>query len=132
MSDDGSWIDRLFAAIDRKDTAAFLAFLSPDASFRFGNLDPVHGYPAIAQAVAHFFDALRGLDHRLEDRWLLDDAAIVSGMVTYTRHDGSVLRVPFANVLKLHEGAIRDYRIFADVSALFPPPDAADGARDRT
>lgn len=129
MSDDGSWIDRLFAAIDRKDTAAFLAFLSPDATFRFGNLDPVHGYPAIAQAVAQFFAALRGLSHRLEDRWLLDDAAVVTGMVTYTRHDGSELRVPFANVFRLHQGGISDYRIFADVSGLFPPPDAADRAR---
>jgi hypothetical protein len=49
----------------------------------------------------------------------LPDAAICIGVVTYTRHDGSTLQVPFANVMKLRPGGIHDYRIFTDNSALF-------------
>jgi uncharacterized protein (TIGR02246 family) len=127
VPDDGRWIDQLFAAIDSRDAQAFAAFLSPDARFCFGNQPPVRGREAIAEVVAQFFAALRGLRHRLEERWVLGDAAIVTGIVTYTRHDGSTLSVPFANVFKLREGMISDYRIFADASALFAvPADAAE------
>ena len=121
MGDDGRWIDELFASIDRKDATAFAGFLGTDASFRFGNFPAVQGRDAIVATVAGFFAAVHGLQHRLEDRWQVPDAAIVTGTVTYTRHDGSTLSVPFANVMKLHQGGIQDYTIFVDNSALFPP-----------
>ena len=120
MHRDDGWIDRLFAAIDGKDLAAFAEYLAADASFRFGNSPPVQGRAAISETVGSFFSALRGLKHRVEDRWITTDAAIVAGSVTYARHDGSTLQVPFANILKLQQGRIRDYRIFIDISALFP------------
>ncbi|MGA9334366.1 MAG: nuclear transport factor 2 family protein [Rudaea sp.] len=113
------WVDELFAAIDRKDHEAFVSFLLPDACFRFGNNPPLHGRVAIAAAVAGFFSALRSLCHRIEDRWEMEDAAIVVGSVTYVRHDGGTLEVPFANVFKLGKGGIRDYQIFVDNSTLF-------------
>jgi hypothetical protein len=39
--------------------------------------------------------------------------------VTYTRHDGSTLRVPFANVFKVDAGLVAEYLIFVDVSRLY-------------
>lgn len=119
MNMEGRWIDELFATIDRKDHLAFAAFLLPDALFRYGNSAPVHGRAAIAEVVAGFFSALHGLQHLVEDRWLLRDTAIVTGSVIYTRHDKSQLQVPFANVLKLQEAGIHEYLIFVDNSALF-------------
>jgi hypothetical protein len=41
------------------------------------------------------------------------------GFVTYTRRDGSTLRVPFANVFHLEGGLVTRYLIFIDNSALF-------------
>jgi hypothetical protein len=41
------------------------------------------------------------------------------GQVTYTRHDGSQLSVPFANVLKLDGTRVREYLVFADASTLW-------------
>ena len=125
MSDAGRWIDELFAAIDRRDAAAFAGFLAADGRFRFGNFPPVQGRAAITEAVSAFFGALRGLRHAIEERWLLPDAAVVTGSVTYTRHDGSTLQVPFANVFKLRGSEIRDYVIYVDNSALFAAPAAA-------
>ncbi|MGA8276763.1 MAG: nuclear transport factor 2 family protein [Rhodanobacteraceae bacterium] len=121
METNGRWIDELFAAIDRKDHQAFAAFLAPGACFRFGNHPPVRGRAAIAEATAQFFAAVRALNHRIEERWLLPDTAIVTGAVTYTRHDGSTLDVPFANVLRFGENAVDDYRVFVDDSALLSP-----------
>lgn len=119
MDTEGRWVDDLLAAIDRKDHVAFTEFLSPDASFRFGNGAPIRGRLEIAVAVSDFFLALKTLQHRIEDRWMLPDIAIVTGTVTYTRHDSSVLQVPFANILKLGLAGIHEYLVFVDNSALF-------------
>lgn len=112
-------LERLLATIDAQDAKAFCGFLSPDARFRFGNAPPVVGRPAIEALVAEFFKAIKAVSHRLEDQWRLPDAAICTGTVTYTRHDGSTLQVPFANVMKLRADGICDYLIFTDNSALF-------------
>lgn len=119
MWDDGSWIDELFAAIDRMDAVAFAEFFEPEATFRFGNFPPVSGRAAIAQSTAAIFATLGAVRHYVEERWLLPDAAIVTGTVTYTRLDGSTLQVPFANVMKPRAGKIHGYFIFVDNSALF-------------
>lgn len=121
MDGAGHWIDTLFAAIDRQDTRAFAALLTEDARFVFANSAPVQGRAAIASAVDGFFAALRSLEHRLEARWLLPGVAIVIGEVTYTRHDGSTLQVPFSDLLKYRADGVYDYRIYIDVSRLFTP-----------
>jgi hypothetical protein len=52
------------------------------------------------------------------EHWQSGDTLIMRGQVTYTRHDDSQLNVPFANIFKLRDGLIGDYRIFGDFSAL--------------
>jgi limonene-1,2-epoxide hydrolase len=116
-----AWLDSLFSAIDAMDTSAFVGHLTPDAEFRFGNLPAVHGAEAIAAMVGGFFQGIRGLRHTLHAHWSSGDAVICHGMVTYTRHDGSELTVPFANIMRRDGERAGDYRIFADVSALFAP-----------
>jgi ketosteroid isomerase-like protein len=112
------WIDALFLVIDRKDAAAFAGFLAEDARFRFGNLPAVEGRAAIREFVAGFFAGIRAVSHRVPDVWQADDTVICRGEVTYTRHDGSTLTVPFANVLLMAGDRVRDYRIYMDASAL--------------
>jgi len=112
-------IRQLFAEIDRKHVNGFAAFLARDVSFRFGNAEAIEGHGAVCDAVGAFFDSIRELSHRLE-RILRDGPHIVChGAVTYTRHDGSQLSVPFANLFEMERGLIRDYRIFVDASALY-------------
>jgi limonene-1,2-epoxide hydrolase len=42
--------------------------------------------------------------------------------VIYTRHDGSVVTFPFANVFELRGEKIAAYRIYIDNSSLFASP----------
>jgi len=51
----------LFRSIDAKDSARFVRFLTPDATFRFGNAPAIAGHAAIEQAVAGFFASLKAL-----------------------------------------------------------------------
>jgi ketosteroid isomerase-like protein len=113
------WMTGLFQAIDRRDATAFSGYLSADARFVFGNAPAVCGRAEIEAAVGGFFAAIAGISHTLEDAWLVEGTAICRGTATYIRHDGSQITLPFANVLGLADGQIRDYRIYADTSPLF-------------
>ncbi|WP_430460360.1 nuclear transport factor 2 family protein [Thalassolituus sp. LLYu03] len=112
-------IQALFAAIDRKDADAFSAFLTDDCVFRFGNQPAVSGRADVQAYVTGFFSSVQALSHRIDQRWHTGDAVICHGAVTYTRHDGSLLTVPFCNVLNLAGDLVREYLIFADTSALY-------------
>lgn len=112
-------IKALFAAIDARDLTSFGQFLAPDCAFRFGNQAPVIGLQPVLAHVEAFFASIRAVRHELTTTWACEDALICHGMVTYTRHDGSQLCVPFCNVLKLARGLVREYLIFVDTSLLY-------------
>lgn len=112
-------INALFAAIDAKDINAFAEFLTEDCVFRFGNQEEVEGAEQVQAYVTYFFDSVQALRHDIVQQWETDDGVVCHGFVTYTRHDESLLRVPFCNVLNMRAGRIYEYLIFADTSALY-------------
>jgi ketosteroid isomerase-like protein len=118
---DESWVKRLFAAIDGKDADAFVAFLTEDAVFRFGNAAPVSGRAAIREVLVGFFGSIRALRHQVTESWVLPDVAVAIGQVTYTRLDGSELSVPFADVFKMRKKLVHEYLIYVDASRLYAP-----------
>ena len=109
----------LFESIDHQDLDAFLAFLSENAMFRFGNAEPVKGKASIRDVVHGFFASLKALHHDVHESWDVGNALVCHGMVTYTRHDSSTLTVPFANIMRVEGDLIGEYIIFADVSELY-------------
>lgn len=113
------WLHDLFSSIDRRDAAAFVEFLAPDAVFRFGSAPPVGGRGAIQDAVAAFFTTIAGCRHELERSWADTDTVVCEGEVTYRRHDGSTITLPFANVFELRDRLIGRYSIYADVGPLY-------------
>jgi ketosteroid isomerase-like protein len=119
---DRAWWERLFATIDVGDAAGFVEFLTPDAQFRFNNALAVTGSAAIHAAVVGLTGAIASSRHELLGTWRGTMTAVCEGVVTYTRRDGSVLRVPFVNVLELCGERIACYRFYIDNSALFAPP----------
>jgi ketosteroid isomerase-like protein len=113
------WWDELLVAVDSGDAGRFVSFLTPDASFRFANADCVVGSEAIEVMVAGFFAAIASSRHELIQCWGVAPSVACEGTVTYTRRDGSRLRVPFVNAFDLHGRKIASYRIYIDNSALF-------------
>jgi hypothetical protein len=113
------WWERLFKTIDESNTAGFVGFLTPDAQFRFGNAPMIQGATEIAAAVTGFFGSIRSSQHRLVESWGTSEAAGCEGEVTYTRLDGSVVTVPFANIFQLRGDRVSSYHIYIDISTLF-------------
>ncbi len=117
------WLHALFTAIDAMDTPRFLSFLTDDAMFRFGNLEPCYGKPAIGVAVGAFFASIKACRHEIAESWTHPDSIICHGRVNYTRHDDAQVELPFANVLMRQGDLVRGYLIFADVTPLYAVPD---------
>ena len=113
------WVTNLFQALDTFDADTFASFLTDDAVFVFANAESVRGNLAIRAAVAHFFTTIRAIRHDLREIWALPETVICQGTVTYTRHNGSQLRVPFANIFRMQNGLIRDYLIYVDNSQMY-------------
>ena len=109
----------MFAAIDSKDGAAFAAYLTEDAIFRFGSAPPVQGRDAIQAAVEGFFGTIAGCSHRITNTLRQDDTLVCEGEVTYRRHDGSEITLPFTDVFEYAGELITHYKIYIDVSPLY-------------
>jgi len=111
-------VSSVLRAVDARDAARFCEHLAEDAVFVFGNAAPLKGLPAIRGAVHGFFQGVRALRHVVADAWALDRAIVCRGTVTYTRHDGTTLTVPFANICEMRGPVAAHYQIYVDVSRL--------------
>jgi ketosteroid isomerase-like protein len=109
----------LFASIDAMDTEGFLSFIAEDGLFRFGSSPPVHGHAGIRQAVESFFATFAGLRHEVTCLIREGDRVACEGAVTYTRHDGSTITLPFANIFGLRQGLIGTYHVYIDIAPLY-------------
>lgn len=109
----------LFAAVDAMDTAGFLAKLTETAEFRFGGAPPVQHRPHIGAAVDAFFATIAGLRHELTNVISDGESVACEGNVTYTRHDGTTVTLPFADTFVCDGDLIASYRIYIDIGPLY-------------
>ena len=110
---------KLFASIDAMDTESFLGFIAEDCTFRFGSSPPITGRDGIRASVNDFFSMFAGLRHDLFHVIADDNGIVCEGEVTYTRHDGSEITLPFADAFELEGNLIAHYRIYMDINPLF-------------
>ena len=109
----------LFASIDAMDTERFLSFIHEEGTFRFGSSPPVQGHAGIRQAVEGFFETFAALQHELRVLIRNGDRIACEGEVTYTRHDGGKVTLPFANFFGLRDGLIGTYHVHIDIAPLY-------------
>jgi len=114
-----NWLEQLFRTIDDNDADAFVQFMTPDCVYRFGSTAALEGHAAIREATVAFFATIDGLSHTLHRTWQDEDSVVCEGSVTYRRHDGSEVTVPFCNVFVMSDGLIHRYSIYADLNPLY-------------
>ncbi len=112
-------LDSLFAAIDAKDTDTFLSFLTDDAVFRFGSAPSVTGQDAIREGVDGFFSSIAGSRHSIGNVIESGATLVSEGEVTYRRHDGSEITLPFTNVFEISGDLVSHYKIYIDIAPLY-------------
>jgi len=109
----------IFADIDAFDPDKFVAHLTPDATFRFANADPVTGRAAVKEAVAGFFSSIAGLTHHILNVYEVGDIVIAQINVEYRRLDGKSVTVPNADILVFDGDLVRDWQIYIDVTPVY-------------
>lgn len=112
-------IGGLFDAIDAKDAAAFVGFLTDDAVFCFGSAPPVRGRAAIEAAVDGFFGSIAGCSHSVGKTLRSGSTVVCEGEVTYRRHSGTEITLPFADILDYDGDHIAQYKIYMDIGPLY-------------
>jgi SnoaL-like domain len=109
----------IFSDIDSFDPSKFVAHLTDDVVFRFGNGDPVIGREAVAAAVGGFFTTIAGLKHQIKNIWQVEDVAIAQIDVEYTRLDGKVVVTPNADILEFEGALVKSWQIYIDLAPVY-------------
>lgn len=124
----------VFAAIDSFDPENFVAHLTDDVVFRFGNADPQVGNAAVKDGVSGFFSTISGLTHHILDVWDVgSDTTVVRVEVEYRRQDGETVYTPNIDVLKWRGDKVYDWQIVIDIAPVYAPIDEVpDAVRRRT
>jgi ketosteroid isomerase-like protein len=124
MMTDRSWYDGILDAVDNRDAAGFVAYLTDDATFQWGAREPVSGTDAVQAYVEAFLDMFDGTKHVLFETLESGDTRVCRGEVTYFMKDGREIPTPFCNVFHMEDGKIKDYLIHIDPSPLAEPGEA--------
>jgi ketosteroid isomerase-like protein len=119
----------MYALVDRMDPDELVSCFTEDGSFRFGNAEPVVGRSAIREAVAAFFSTIDGMRHDItgiwRGKWEQGEVYSVEAEVSYTRKDGSEVKLPVTSTLRIKGDLVQDWRVFMDVSPLYAEGGAA-------
>ena len=90
-----NFIKDVFAVVDSKNGKALADMITEDGIFRFANIPVVQGRQSITDFLDNFFKSIKDISHDQLEDWKIGDTRFATGRVTYTRHDGSTLSVPF-------------------------------------
>jgi hypothetical protein len=94
----GDHLRKMFGTFDAQDVSALVGFVTDDVRLRLGNAAPVHGKPALVEAVNAFTASVAGFRHEFLNIWSDGDALIAEFDVHYIRLDGGQVTVPCCNV----------------------------------
>jgi len=109
----------IFADIDAFDPDKFVAHLTEDVTFRFGNAEPVVGRANVREAVAGFFTTIDGLTHHILSTWDAGNVSVAQIDVEYVRKDGKHVTVPNADILVFAGDLVSNWQIYIDLAPVF-------------
>jgi len=113
------YIPEMYRMVDAMDTPGFVNLFTADGIFRWANMEPVAGKENITAFLSGFFQSIKAISHTDLEYWQVPGVRFATGYVNYTRHNNSLLRVPFSVILKFKGDLINEFLIFVDTSELY-------------
>jgi hypothetical protein len=114
-----NFIPEMYRRVDAMNTAGFVNLFTQDGSFRWANMPPVVGKQNITAFLTAFFQSIKAISHTDLEYWDVQGIKFATGYVNYTRHNGTILKVPFSVILKFKGELINEFLIFVDTSELY-------------
>lgn len=112
-------IQSYYKAVDAMDLDAFKSMHSANARVTFGNFPAAEGPDQIAGAIGQFWSGIRGLKHKVINRWDHPAESILEVAVSYTRKDGQTVTLPCVTIFKPDGDKVGELRVFTDVAPVF-------------
>lgn len=111
-------ITSLFARGEAMDADAFTRLFTESPLYQFGNADICYSKPAISASTNAFFSQIDALYHDIKMIWETGNTAFVEMDVMYWRKDGSMVRLPCADIFRVEGNRFSELRIFMDANPL--------------
>jgi uncharacterized protein (TIGR02246 family) len=112
--------ERIVAAAQAADAAAFVALLTPDVTFRLGSSPELRGREAVRAAVRQLFDSVGRIRHTTQRLAIDGNRIFLQADVEFARKQGGTVTLPYVNVLTVESGElIGRYLIHIDIAPLF-------------
>jgi hypothetical protein len=112
-------IREIFSVVDAKNIEGFLKYLTPDATFRFGNAPALIGHETIRNGLVPFYASINALQHKILGVWVADNIAFSRMEVQYTRLDGRLVTLPVGNFFSFRDELIADYHVYMDIGPVY-------------
>jgi len=110
---------QIIDAIDSGDASVYSKLLTEGSRFRFGNYHMVQGKTAVYEAQTAFYSSIKSLKHEILRTWKDDNSIVVNLMVTYVRHDDTIITLPVVDVFEIKENKVDATIIFMDINPLY-------------
>ena len=114
------WYLAYLGAMDRRDVAAYVAFVADGCELRFNNSPPIVGKNAIRDMLSNYWRSFAEIEHDLHNIYGTDRAFMLEAANHYLRHDGR--RVSLAAVAltdRDDHGLVTSVRLYTDTAPLF-------------
>jgi ketosteroid isomerase-like protein len=112
-------IKTYYDIVDSMDLAAFKEMHAPDAKVFFANYPAAEGPEAIAGNIGYFWSTIKGLSHKIINRWDNAEETILEVSVDYTRLDGKHVVLPCVSIVKPAGDKVGELRVFIDVAPIY-------------
>jgi uncharacterized protein (TIGR02246 family) len=109
-------VDAMCAAVDKGDAEAFGSWFADDATYRFGNQEPLTGKAAIIDATAGAAAALPWVRHTVDQVAEVGDQLFCRFTIETATPDGTHLTLPCVTVMWLRQDQVVDYRVHMDLT----------------
>jgi ketosteroid isomerase-like protein len=116
VSQHEAMVHAMCAAVDSADADRFASYFAENATYRFGNYEPVAGRAGIAAATAGAVNAVWPVRHRVEQVAEIGSQLFCRFTILVSKPDGVELELPCVTVIELADGLITDYRVHMDIT----------------
>ncbi len=119
MSVELETIERLFDAVHRNDVQAYVSCFAENAEYKVANFPAVYGHKDIQAVGARITPMFDRVLHEVKSTWQVGDTCISELDVVYHRKDGSVVRVPCLDFIRVKDGLVTSLHAYLDATPAF-------------
>ncbi|WP_021600310.1 nuclear transport factor 2 family protein [Actinomadura welshii] len=115
-------VHAMCAAVDAGDAEAFGAWFADDATYRFGNEEPLTGRTAVIAATAAAAGALPRVRHTVDQVAEVGDRLFCRFTIETETPAGAPVALPCVTVIEMAGDTVADYRVHMDIGPALGAP----------